>query len=33
VHQVSIFDAWRAPQHPAASVPATRPAGELVQIK
>jgi MoaA/NifB/PqqE/SkfB family radical SAM enzyme len=30
VHQVSIFDSWRAPQHP-ANVPA--PAGDLVQIK
>jgi len=32
VHQVSIFDSWRAPQHPApATVPA--PAGDLVQIE
>ena len=31
VHQVSIFDSWRAPQHPApAEVPAAR---DLVQIK
>jgi len=28
VHQVSIFDSWRAPQHPVAA-----PAGDLVQIK
>jgi hypothetical protein len=33
VHQVSIFDGWRAPQHPAPSLPAAEPAGELVQIK
>ena len=32
VHQVSIFDGWRAPQHPAPSL-ATTSAGELVQIK
>jgi len=34
VHQVSIFDAWRAPQHPAPA-PATVPseAGTLVQIE
>ena len=32
VHQVSIFDAWRAPQHPApAAVPSD--AGSLVQIE
>ena len=30
VHQVSIFDSWRAPQHPA---PMSAPAGDLVQIK
>ena len=30
VHQVSIFDAWRAPQHPATVAAA---AGDLVQIK
>jgi MoaA/NifB/PqqE/SkfB family radical SAM enzyme len=30
VHQVSIFDAWRAPQRPAPSTPG---AGELVQIE
>ncbi len=33
VHQVSIFDSWRAPQHPAAPTPAPASAGELVQIK
>jgi MoaA/NifB/PqqE/SkfB family radical SAM enzyme len=32
VHQVSIFDNWRAPQHPAASA-LTSASGELVQIK
>jgi len=31
VHQVSIFDSWRAPQRPAEPVPAAVP--ELVQIK
>src|SRR5882724_11834996 len=31
VHQVSIFDSWRAPQHPAPAAVASR-AGELVQI-
>jgi MoaA/NifB/PqqE/SkfB family radical SAM enzyme len=32
VHQVSIFDSWRAPQHPApAAMPAS--AGSLVQIE
>ena len=31
VHQVSVFDSWRAPQHPAATISAA--AGELVQIK
>ena len=30
VHQVSIFDSWRAPQHPA---PASTAAGDLVQIQ
>ncbi|MBA3915296.1 MAG: radical SAM protein [Acidobacteriales bacterium] len=30
VHQVSVFDSWRAPQHPA---PATAATGELVQIQ
>jgi MoaA/NifB/PqqE/SkfB family radical SAM enzyme len=33
VHQVSIFDSWRAPQHPAQPTPAASAAGELVQIK
>jgi MoaA/NifB/PqqE/SkfB family radical SAM enzyme len=34
VHQVSIFDAWRAPQNPAAAMAdATPTGGELVQIK
>jgi MoaA/NifB/PqqE/SkfB family radical SAM enzyme len=35
VHQVSIFDAWRAPQNPAEnfSAPVSSPADELVQIK
>jgi MoaA/NifB/PqqE/SkfB family radical SAM enzyme len=33
VHQVSIFDSWRAPQHPGDSSPVTTSAGELVQIK
>ena len=30
VHQVSIFDSWRAPQHP---VPETAASGGLVQIQ
>jgi hypothetical protein len=30
VHQVSIFDAWRAPQQPVVSA---TPASELVQIE
>ena len=33
VHQVSIFDSWRAPQRPAPPAPATASADELVQIK
>jgi MoaA/NifB/PqqE/SkfB family radical SAM enzyme len=33
VHQVSIFDGWRAPQNPAPPIAASTPAGELVQIK
>jgi len=33
VHQVSIFDSWRAPQRPGTPVPAAAPQGELVQIK
>ena len=33
VHQVSIFDSWRAPQTPATPIPATDRESELVQIK
>src|SRR3954462_131543 len=33
VHQVSIFDSWRAPQRPAADTPVSSPAEELVRIK
>jgi MoaA/NifB/PqqE/SkfB family radical SAM enzyme len=33
VHQVSIFDSWRAPQNPAENIPASLLADELVQIK
>jgi MoaA/NifB/PqqE/SkfB family radical SAM enzyme len=33
VHQVSIFDAWRAPQTPALAGPQPVPSGEFVQIK
>jgi len=33
VHQVSICDSWRAPQHPAPTIPAVAPENELVQIK
>lgn len=33
VHQVSIFDSWRAPQQAAPSMPAGVDAEELVQIK
>ncbi len=33
VHQVSIFDSWRAPQQPASPPSATAPANELVQIR
>src|SRR6266699_5694446 len=33
VHQVSIFDAWRAPQHPAPAAIAESRASELVQIE
>jgi len=34
VHQVSIFDGWRAPQHPAQNVSShgTAPDTELIQI-
>jgi MoaA/NifB/PqqE/SkfB family radical SAM enzyme len=33
VHQVSIFDSWRAPQNPAETTPAITADNELVQIK
>jgi MoaA/NifB/PqqE/SkfB family radical SAM enzyme len=33
VHQISIFDSWRDPQQPAATIPAAAPASELVQLK
>jgi MoaA/NifB/PqqE/SkfB family radical SAM enzyme len=33
VHQVSIFDGWRAPQHPAPETSSAGAVGELVQIK
>jgi MoaA/NifB/PqqE/SkfB family radical SAM enzyme len=33
VHQVSIFDSWRAPQRPAEPIRAATPESELVQIK
>jgi MoaA/NifB/PqqE/SkfB family radical SAM enzyme len=33
VHQVSIFDSWRAPQQPAPSTPGVASPSELVQIK
>ena len=33
VHQVSIFDSWRAPQYPAPSTPEAPASHELVQIK
>src|SRR5579872_4973902 len=33
VHQVSIFDSWRAPQHPAPPISAAATVNELVQIK
>ena len=33
VHQVSIFDAWRAPQHPAPAISPEAPAEGLVQIE
>jgi MoaA/NifB/PqqE/SkfB family radical SAM enzyme len=33
VHQVSIFDSWRAPQTPAAGATLATPPEELVQIK
>jgi MoaA/NifB/PqqE/SkfB family radical SAM enzyme len=33
VHQVSIFDSWRAPQNPVPPIPAPVPESDLVQIK
>jgi MoaA/NifB/PqqE/SkfB family radical SAM enzyme len=33
VHQVSVLDSWRGPQHPAPPSSVETPAGELVQIK
>ncbi len=33
VHQVSIFDSWRAPQHPAPTEASSLPADELVRVK
>jgi MoaA/NifB/PqqE/SkfB family radical SAM enzyme len=33
VHQVSIFDSWRAPQHPTPAMPEPGATDELVQIK
>jgi MoaA/NifB/PqqE/SkfB family radical SAM enzyme len=33
VHQVSIFDAWRAPQSPSTSMPVSTDVDDLVQIK
>jgi MoaA/NifB/PqqE/SkfB family radical SAM enzyme len=33
VHQVSIFDSWRAPQKPADPLSAAAPASDLVQIE
>jgi MoaA/NifB/PqqE/SkfB family radical SAM enzyme len=33
VHQVSIFDAWRAPQHPSSAMPAPGSANDLVHIR
>src|SRR5271166_272405 len=33
VHQVSIFDSWRSPQHPAPGLPAAVHTSELVQLK
>jgi MoaA/NifB/PqqE/SkfB family radical SAM enzyme len=33
VHQVSIFDSWRAPQQPASTTPAAVSVDEFVQIK
>jgi MoaA/NifB/PqqE/SkfB family radical SAM enzyme len=33
VHQVSIFDSWRAPQNPSEPIPVAASASDLVQIK
>jgi MoaA/NifB/PqqE/SkfB family radical SAM enzyme len=33
VHQVSVFDSWRAPQHPAPSIGVPAATSELVQIE
>ena len=33
VHQVSIFDSWRAPQLPGTPIPSVVPESDLVQIK
>jgi MoaA/NifB/PqqE/SkfB family radical SAM enzyme len=33
VHQVSIFDSWRDPQHAAEPSPSAKPSEDLVQIK
>jgi hypothetical protein len=33
VHQVAIFDSWRAPQHPSPAAPTAAAGTELVQIK
>jgi hypothetical protein len=33
VHQVSIFDSWRAPQRPVAAATVPASTEELVQIK
>jgi MoaA/NifB/PqqE/SkfB family radical SAM enzyme len=33
VHQVSIFDSWRAPQHPSPATPTAAAGTELVQLK
>ena len=33
VHQISIFDSWRAPQHPGTAMPEPVAESELVQIK
>jgi hypothetical protein len=33
VHQVSVFDGWRAPQHAAPAISEASQTEELVQIK